>query len=203
MKTPITARAFGLALVVGLAIPASALPIGYKEDFNGCALNSADEQDRDRCCQETLVDCQTQCQKDNPNDANAAIVCDEGCLDATLKCKKGETVHVIWPGQPGLEVPGIRDESGGIKTTDGARFEKSPRSMLVELHNAKPTAGAECLQLRVSCESASPGRGKAAPRTDCYPEMSASQLDCRPHDAKKSDEKLCRPVVLSIEACTP
>src|SRR5262245_20807252 len=98
-----------------------ALPRGYREDFNGCATQSADKADRERCCLETFTDCSNQCHKDyaDKGDYNGAINCGSECLWAEDRCENGQTVRVVgWPGMSG-DVPGLLAEGDHLITDQG------------------------------------------------------------------------------------
>ena len=75
------------------AIPANALPIGIKEDFNGCST-SMDTSDRARCCKEVEEDCKQTCHGEFSRGGGAGgwIACEWDCDDGLDSCKAGEKV---------------------------------------------------------------------------------------------------------------
>ena len=69
----------------------NALPIGYEEDFNGCATGAGDN--RSICCIETEGDCRIACtEKWFISDENKWLECRIACEEAGKQCQAGNTL---------------------------------------------------------------------------------------------------------------
>jgi hypothetical protein len=194
-------------LAAGFARSAHTLPRGYKDDFNGCATQSADDTDRARCCKETFSQCQAQCQKDfaDQGDYNEAIGCGSECLDAHEKCRDGQTVPLQpgWPGLPGVIVQGMLVEGDRAVPAKGYDLAASRGAVLVELRVKAEPASNTCTAFVVAC--ACPA-GAEARGQECRAWNDRDAVACRicrrgePAESCKPCPD-CRPELLSAQQC--
>ncbi len=124
-----------LAFVAASGLAVLALPRGYKEDFNGCATQSPNTTERERCCKETYKDCLAQCSKNFADDPSGELFCAADCTGAVDQCKKGNAIPLRpgWPGEFGVEVPGLTVEGDRAVPEKGYDFVTSRSAVLVEL----------------------------------------------------------------------
>ena len=195
----------GLSLVFVCSLAAHALPRGYEDDFNGCALNSPDEADRKRCCMETFTQCQTQCQKDHANDANESIKCMSGCVWAHESCKNGDKVSIrpTWPGVGGAAVPGLTLEGDRTVPEKGFDLVASRSAVLVELRPEGERSDAACTAfvLACSCPAGAEARGQ-----ECRAWLDGGAAACRICARGASTDACkpcpdCRTELLSAQSC--
>ena len=192
-----------LALIAASGLAVLALPRGYKEDFNGCATQSPNAADRERCCKETAHDCDDQCLKDFAGDPDGGISCMSGCTDAFTKCKAGQTVRVNpdWPGIAGADVSGLTIEGGRAIPEKGYDLVASRSAVLVELRARGLDDG--CTAFVVACQCPA---GAEARRQECRARMDGSATACQicPRGGAAQACKPCpdcRPEMLSAQAC--
>jgi hypothetical protein len=192
-----------LALVAASGFAVLALPRGYKEDFNGCATQSPNAADRDRCCTETYTDCDAQCLKDFANDPDGAIFCQAGCANAARQCKDGKAIpfRPAWPGIFGAEVPGITIQGDRAVPEKGYDLVASPGAVLVELRPRGMDGGCTAFVVACGCPAGAEARGQ-----ECRAWMEGTSTACRicprggaPSSCKPCPE--CRPEMLSAQEC--
>lgn len=194
-----------LALLVCSA--ASALPRGYKEDFNGCATQSPDAADRDRCCSETGTQCKQQCDKDFPLDSRVLdnVDCAFRCDIATSSCKRGVTVRqsLPWPGAASLEIEGLETRDDRVVPDPGLTLVPSRGTLLLELMDDDDEPGDVCLALAVACRCPAGARARGQ---ECRAWLDGRETACRICARGAADATCrpcpdCRPELLSAQAC--
>jgi hypothetical protein len=196
--------AISLALVAASGLAVLALPRGYKEDFNGCATQSPDATDRERCCKETGHDCLDQCLKDFAADPGGGINCQSECTDAFTKCKDGKTVRVSpdWPGISGADVPGLTIAGDRTRPEKGYDLVPSRSAVLVELRARGLDEGCAAFVVACQCPAGAEARGQ-----ECRAFVDGSATACRicPRGGAAQACKPCpdcRPEMLSAQACS-
>jgi hypothetical protein len=203
---PASTLAAGAMLVLFVAGAASALPRGYKEDFNGCATQSPDAADRDRCCSETGTQCKQQCDKDFPLDTRVLdnVDCAFRCDIATDNCKRGVTVRqtLPWPGASSLEIEGLEARDDRVVPDRGLMLVPSRGTLLLDLIDED--AGDVCLALAISCRCPA---GTSARGQECRAWLDGRETACRICARGAADATCrpcpdCRPEVLSAQACS-
>jgi hypothetical protein len=200
---------YGLSVLVLALVAvtlAYGLPPGYREDFNGCATNSPDQEHRDYCCTKTGDDCVKACPNQNPPEP----ACEAFCLWAVDDCKNGDEVKVgEGPDRPTHLTPGISIDGSRLKATEGVTFGRSGlRATFVEVRaKEEDPSRVACVNVAVTCSCQQAKRG-GGPQPMCRPVVHAKAVECRICPAGASDEQCepcatCRPVVLSTYRCVP
>ena len=123
-----------------VAIPATSvlgLPTGYREDFNGCSQHTNLEE-RKTCCQLTKTQCNSQCDTLHTNKKlgpGGWIICGLDCDDANKSCVKGDEIEkrIDWPGQPGIQIPGVFVDDDRIVSDKGFTLNASTTSVVIEI----------------------------------------------------------------------
>ncbi|MGB3562597.1 MAG: hypothetical protein WBH85_10425 [Thermoanaerobaculia bacterium] len=197
-----------------LAIPATAvlgLPKGYREDFNGCS-SQQDPDKRATCCDEVARDCHAVCGKsydDGELGPGAWIMCGLDCDDARDSCGNGSTIkeRIDWPGQPGLQIPGVFIEDNRIVTEEGIGLGVSTRSTVIEIRGdeaeREPSA---CTAVVATCKCPLKGLEYEAVGKECRPVVTSGVVECRICSTGESSEACmscdaCAPVILSVRPC--
>lgn len=195
-----------LLLIAASSLAAHALPPGYKDDFNGCATQSADDTDRERCCTETRQQCSGDCgdsSSSGPGDTEEHLACLMDCLEGYLKCSDGRVITIVaWPGDPTAVVPGLTSKDDHL--LPDARYElvASRNAVVVDLRGKDPATADNCVAFVVACQCpASVARGQ-----ECRAWMDGKGTACRicrrgaPTESCKPCPD-CRPELLSAQSC--
>jgi hypothetical protein len=192
-----------VALAAASGFAALALPRGYKEDFNGCATQSPNATERERCCKETYTDCTAQCSKDFAGNPNGEIVCAAECTGAVDKCRDGKVLALqpVWPGMFGVEVPGLAIKGDRTIPEKGYDLVTSRSAVLVELRAQGVDDGCTAFVVACSCPVGAEARGQ-----ECQAWMDGSATACRicPRGGAVQTCKPCpdcRPEMLSAQKC--
>jgi len=198
-------------VLIAAMLPASALclPIGYKEDFNGCS-STENSDDRERCCEETARDCRQQCSDSfGENAPGGWVICDDECDEANKSCKQGEQIKpgVAWPERPDLNIPGIFIDDAHIVPDKGFTLDESNHSIVIEIRSTGPKRGSpECVAAVTTCECADKRRVNDTAGAQCRPVVISGRAECRSYSSPENVESskpcyACVPVVVSTQPC--
>jgi hypothetical protein len=201
------------ALLIAL-IPATSvlgLPKGYREDYNGCS-SQKDQEKRETCCDDVARDCREVC-SNSYNDGKIGpggwIVCGSDCDDANDSCKEGSTVKagVDWPGQPGLQIPGIYTDNNRIVSEEGIGLSISTRLTVIEIHSDEAKRGlSACAAVVATCKCPPNVLDYDTVGKECRVVVTAGVVECRICSTGNSSEACkpcdaCAPVILSVWPC--
>jgi hypothetical protein len=197
--------------LIAAMLPTSALclPIGYKEDFNGCSTTE-NRDDRERCCDETARDCRQQCSDSfGSNQPGGWIICNDECDEANKSCKNGVQLNpgIAWPERPELYIPGLYVDDGHIIPEKGFTLDESNHSIVIEIRSAGPQRGSlECVAAVTICECAPERSADDSAGAQCRPLVISGRAECRSYSNAENAESskfcsACVPVVVSTQPC--
>lgn len=196
-------------------IPATSvfgLPKGYREDYNGCS-SQKDQDKRETCCDDVARDCKEDCgtlYNDKKIGPGGWITCGSDCDDANDSCKNGSTIKegVDWPGQHGLQIPGIYTDDNRIVTEEGIGLSISTRSTVIEIHSDKAKREiSACMAIVATCNCPLKALEYDTVGKECRLVVTAGVVECRICPKGESSEACkpcdsCAPVILSVRPCT-
>lgn len=198
-----------LFLIIYASSALSALPTGYKEDFNGCSTEQ-DTAKRNLCCDSVAEDCNTVCDSNlNAGEIGPGgfISCGWDCTDANSSCKDGNKVKVgvEWPGHEAI-IPGLFYDEHKIVIDRGASIGISSDTVVIEVEsdNKNPKLST-CMSLVTHCDC--PQAYGDAGNSTCEPKLTSGAIQCSICTLKGGSKYCeicpeCTPVINSVQMCS-